>query len=101
MSGNQKPSNIPSFYYRSGSIETNEFASALNQLGFNFSPNLVNNILSKQNPKTKRLTLDSFILVLTQIRRLTESFKSRDREMRGQAVIGYEDFIGLALGAHH
>jgi len=86
---------------RSGSIETNEFASALNQLGFNFSPNLVNNILSKQNPKTKMLTLDSFILVLTQIRRLTESFKSRDREMRGQALIGYEDFIGLALGAHH
>ena len=28
------------------------------------------------------------------------TFRSRDREMRGQAVMQYEDFINLALGAH-
>ena len=29
-----------------------------------------------------------------------DSFRNRDREMRGQATLQYEDFIGLAMGAH-
>ena len=47
-----------------------------------------------------RFTLDNFIVVCVNIKRLTDTFRSRDREMRGQAVMQYEDFIGLALGAH-
>ena len=39
-------------------------------------------------------------MVLTQLRRLTESFKRRDLERRGQAYLSYEDFLGLAIGAH-
>ena len=39
-------------------------------------------------------------MVLTQLRRLTESFKRRDVERRGQAVISYEDFVGLSIGCH-
>lgn len=29
-----------------------------------------------------------------------DSFRTRDREMRGTAQMQYEDFIGLAMGAH-
>ena len=30
----------------------------------------------------------------------SDSFRVRDREMKGSAMLGYEDFIGLAMGAH-
>ena len=57
-------------------------------------------VVVKFDPRTRRLTLDNFILVSVNIKRLTDSFRTRDREMRGQAVMQYEDFVGLALGAH-
>merc|ERR1712013_200005 len=85
---------------RSGTIDVNEFSQALQQLGYRFSQNFVQNILTKYDPKTRRLALDNFIVVCFSLKRLTDSFKRRDREMRGQALIGYEDFVGLALGAH-
>merc|ERR1712179_238794 len=85
---------------RSGSIDTNEFSQALQQLGYRFSQTFVQNVLTKYDPKTRRLALDNFIVVCFSLKRLTDSFKRRDREMRGQALIGYEDFVGLALGAH-
>ena len=66
---------------RSGFIEHAELTQAFQQMGYRF-------------------TLDNFIVVCVNIKRLTDTFRSRDREMRGQAVMQYEDFIGLALGAH-
>merc|ERR1711970_1337461 len=85
---------------RSGSIELQELSRALQQMGYRFSQNFVNNVLARYDPKNRRLTLDNFIVVSFQLKRLTDSFKRRDREMRGQAVMGYEDFVGLAMGAH-
>merc|ERR1711970_1269812 len=85
---------------RSGSIELQELSQALQQMGYRFSQNFVNNVLARYDPKNRRLTLDNFIVVSFQLKRLTDSFKRRDREMRGQAVMGYEDFVGLAMGAH-
>jgi hypothetical protein len=29
-----------------------------------------------------------------------DSFRARDKNMQGQATLQYEDFIGLAMGAH-
>merc|ERR1711872_347190 len=84
----------------SGSIDVNEFSQALQQLGYRFSQTFIQNILTKYDPRNRRLTLDNFIVVCFSLKRLTDSFKRRDREMRGQALIGYEDFVGLALGAH-
>merc|ERR1711963_388264 len=85
---------------RSGFIEHAELTQAFQQMGYRFTPTFVQNILAKYDSKTRRLTLDNFIVVCVNIQRLTDSFRSRDREMRGQAVMQYEDFIGLALGAH-
>ena len=75
--------------------------SAFQQMGFRFSPTFVQNLLAKYDPKTRRLSLDNFIVACVQIQRLTTSFKTRDREMRGQATMAYEDFVGIALGAHN
>merc|ERR1711862_678703 len=71
---------------RSGFIEHAELTQAFQQMGYRFTPTFIQNILAKYDSRTRRLTLDNF--------------RSRDREMRGQAMMQYEDFIGLALGAH-
>merc|ERR1711879_1047243 len=86
---------------RSGRIEQNEFNQALQQMGYRFTPQFVGNLLAKYDPRSRRLTLDNFIVACVQIQRLTNSFRTRDREMRGQATMAYEDFIGIALGAHN
>jgi len=85
---------------RSGYIEQAELSQAFQQMGYRFSPTFVQNLLAKFDSRTRRLTLDNFIVACVNIKRLTDSFRSRDREMRGQATLAYEDFIGLALGAH-
>lgn len=85
---------------RSGFIEFQELTRALQQMGYRFTPTFVQNILTKYDPKTKRMTLDNFIVCCVQIKRLTDSFRVRDREMKGAATLQYEDFIGLAMGAH-
>jgi len=85
---------------RTGSIEEGEFTQALQQMGYRFTPQFIQNLLAKFDPRGRKLTLDNFIQVSVQVKRLTDSFRSRDREMKGQAMIAYEDFVGLAMGAH-
>jgi len=86
---------------RSGYIEQPELTQAFQQMGYRFTQTFVQNLLAKYDARTRRLTLDNFIVASVQIQRLTASFRNRDREMRGQATLGYEDFIGIALGAHN
>jgi Ca2+-binding EF-hand superfamily protein len=86
---------------RSGFIDQAEFTEALAQMGYRFSPTFVQNLLGKYDQRTRRMTLDNFIVASVQIKRLTDSFRSRDKEMRGSAHLAYEDFIGLAMGAHN
>jgi hypothetical protein len=85
---------------RSGFIEQNELVQAFQQMGYRFSPQFVQNLLTKYDPRGRKLTLDNFIVCSVQIKRLTDSFRSRDKEMRGVAQLQYEDFVGLAMGAH-
>merc|ERR1712215_231233 len=85
---------------RTGTIDQGEFSQALQQMGYRFTPQFIQNLLAKFDPRGRKLTLDNFIMVSVQVKRLTDSFRSRDREMKGQALLGYEDFVGLAMGAH-
>jgi len=86
---------------RSGFIDTQEFSQALSQMGYRFSQTFVQNLLTKYDKRNPRMTLDNFIVASVQIKRLTDSFRSRDKEMRGSANLTYEDFMGLAMGAHN
>ncbi|XP_040572811.1 peflin isoform X1 [Lepeophtheirus salmonis] len=86
---------------KSGAIEQNELIQAFQQMGYRFTPTFIQNLLAKYDPQNRRLTLDNFIVSSIQIKRLTDSFRVRDKEMKGHAALGYEDFIGLALGTHH
>jgi len=86
---------------RNGRLDPGEFTQALQQMGYRFSPVFIQNLLTKLSPRECKLTLDNFILVLVQIRRLTDSFRTRDTQMAGAATLQYEDFVGLAMGAHN
>merc|ERR1711981_713171 len=85
---------------KSGTIEQSELTQAFQQMGYRFTPTFVQNLLAKYDARTRKLTLDNFIVVCVNIKRLTDSFRARDRDMRGEASMQYEDFIGLAMGAH-
>lgn len=85
---------------RSGTIDQGELGQAMHQLGYRLSPALLANITARADPRGRRMNLDRFIITMVQLKRLTDSFRSRDREGRGQANIAYEDFLGLAMGAH-
>ena len=85
---------------RSGLIDQAEFTQALQQMGYRFSSTFIQNLLDKFNPRERKLTLNNFILVSVQVKILTESFRIRDTQMAGIATMQYEDFVGLAMGAH-
>lgn len=85
---------------RSGSIDQAELDQAFQQLGYRLSQTFLQNCLVRADPRTRRITLDKFITITVQMKRLTDSFRARDREGRGQALLNYEDFLGLAMGVH-
>ena len=85
---------------KSGSIDQAELTRALQQMGYTFSPMFVDRMVSKYDRRTKKLTLDNFIVINIQIKRLSDGFRQRDSMRNGQATMQYEDFIGLAMGVH-
>jgi len=84
-----------------GKLNVTEFTAAIEQMGFRFSPTFVNNLVTKYSPRERMVSLDNFIVAQVQIKRLTDSFRKRDSQMNGQATMAYEDFMGIALGAHN
>ena len=85
---------------RNGYVEFNELNQLLQHMGYRFTPTFVQNLLVKYDHRTRKLTLDNFILACFHIKRLTDGFRVRDRAMQGQITIQYEDFVGLSMGVH-
>ena len=85
---------------KNGFIEFNELVQAFQQMGYRFTPMFVQNLIAKYDSRTKRLTLDDFIIVSVHIQSLTDGFRVRDPKMKGKAKFQYEDFLGLAMGLH-
>ena len=49
--------------------------AAFQQMGYRFTPTFVQNLLAKYDSRTRRLTLDNFIVACVQIKRLTGNIK--------------------------
>ncbi|XP_042856848.1 peflin-like [Penaeus japonicus] len=81
----------------SGTINETELMSALQQMGYNLSPQFVGYLVSKFAPRTRQVTLDNFIVSNIQIQRLTSAFRKHDTQMKGVITINYEDFMTLAF----
>ena len=82
---------------RSGNIDESELQKAFKQLGHNLTPIFTHKILRLYNPRTKRITLDHFIFICLEIKRLSDQFRARDVGMNGQVNMQYEEFVGIAM----
>ena len=86
---------------KSRTIEHSELCDAFQQMGYGLSSDFVQDLLVKYSPRTKKLTLDNFIVMCVQLKRVSDGFRSRDQSSHGRATLRYEDFVGLAMGLHH
>lgn len=87
---------------QSGYIDEPELTQALTQMGFRFSPEFINFLIKKSDPSTKKsISVDQFIVLCVQIQRFTEAFRVRDAQQSGTISIGFEDFLGIALGCSY
>ncbi|KAF4523479.1 hypothetical protein B566_EDAN004548 [Ephemera danica] len=85
---------------QSGFVDEGELNQALQQMGYRFTPQFVNFLVTRSDPATKKkISVDQFIVICVQIQRFTEAFRGRDREMKGVISIGFEDFLQVALSS--
>lgn len=82
----------------SGAIEEAELSQALTQMGFRFSQQFVQFLITMNDPQNRReISVDQFIVLCVKIQRFTDAFRQRDTQQTGTITIGFEDFLGLAL----
>lgn len=82
----------------SGAIEEAELAQALSQMGFRFSQQFIQFLITVYDPHTHReVSVDQFIVLCVKIQRFTDAFRQRDAQQQGTITIGFEDFLGIAL----
>jgi len=83
---------------QSGAIEEQELMQALSQMGFRFSQQFVQFIISVNDTVNKReISVDQFIVLCVKIQRFTDAFRQRDAQQQGVITINFEDFLGIAL----
>jgi len=83
---------------RSGNINFNELKQVYQGMGYRFTDQFVNLIISKYDPSKKRvLTLDNFIVSCVTLKNLTDAFRKRDSNMSGTITVGYEDFLNCVF----
>ncbi|XP_036332104.1 peflin [Rhagoletis pomonella] len=86
----------------SGYIDENELAQAFTQMGFRFTPEFINFLVKKSDPREhKEISVDQFIVLCVQIQRFTEAFRQRDSQQNGTITIGFEDFLSIAIGCSY
>ncbi|XP_018019904.1 peflin [Hyalella azteca] len=91
----------------SGSITVSEMMPVLQQQGYNVSPGTVQLMVQKYGQPeggayplpgaTASLGLDGFILVNVQLRRLTDTFRQKDVQQKGQITVSYEEFVTMVV----
>ncbi|KZT33796.1 EF-hand [Sistotremastrum suecicum HHB10207 ss-3] len=101
---------------RSGSIDGQELANALQQFGYNLSPQLLELISRKYEPKATTtagqsaggfrasgqstgVTFDRFVRCCVVVKTLTESFQRLDTDRDGWVQINYDQFMQTVLSA--
>ncbi|XP_026758159.2 peflin isoform X1 [Galleria mellonella] len=82
---------------QSGHIEEQELSKAMSQMGFRFTPEFINFLIKRSDPKDGRVSVDQFIVLCVQIQRFTEAFRVRDTQQNGTVTIAFEDFLNVAL----
>jgi len=92
---------------RSGTIDGGELTQALQQFGYNLSPQLLNLVLRKYDVKATTATggwgpppgisFDRFVRACVAIKQLTEAFRQIDTDRDGWIQINYDTFMETIL----
>lgn len=83
---------------RSGYIEQDELQQALSAMGYQLSPEFIRIAVARFDySRQNRISLDSFIVCCVLLHRLTESFKQKDTDRKGEIKVAYEDFMLISL----
>lgn len=83
---------------QSGAIEEAELYQALAQMGFRFSQQFVQFLISVNDPvNRKEISVDQFIVLCVKVQRFTDAFRQKDTQQQGVITIGFEEFLGIAL----
>ncbi|KAF9235278.1 hypothetical protein BU15DRAFT_78197 [Melanogaster broomeanus] len=89
---------------RSGSIDAGELRDALNQFGYNLTPQLITLVQKKyasaaayRGGPPPGITFDRFVRACVVIKQLTESFRSLDTDHDGWIQIDYDRFLHTVL----
>ncbi|KAF8940659.1 hypothetical protein EDD21DRAFT_380847 [Dissophora ornata] len=88
---------------KSGYIDFNELKTAMHSFGYNLSDNFLHVIIKKYDKRGKNpegrgdVSFDNFVQIAVTVKSLTDAFKRIDREGKGFATIGYEQFLELVV----
>ncbi|KAM3933766.1 peflin isoform 1-T1 [Leptodactylus fuscus] len=85
---------------RSGCISQTELHQALSQMGYNVSPQFIQQIMTRFSVKSANpgLQLDRFIHICTQLQSMTEAFRDKDTQRSGNVRLSYDDFLTITVG---
>jgi len=85
---------------QSGFINSQELSSALQTMGYRFTPQFVDMLATRFGDRGgKGLPVDGFIMSCILIQKFTEGFRQKDAQQQGVITIAYEDFLSLILTA--
>ncbi|KAG0055000.1 Programmed cell death protein 6 [Gryganskiella cystojenkinii] len=83
---------------RSGFIDFNELKTAMHSFRYNLSDNFLTLVIRKYDKRGRGdISFDMFIQISCSIKSLTDAFMRIDREGKGYATIGYEQFLELVI----
>ncbi|KII95477.1 hypothetical protein PLICRDRAFT_150222 [Plicaturopsis crispa FD-325 SS-3] len=92
---------------QSGSIDQQELAQALQQFGYNLSPQLLHLVEKKYDIKASApavrggpppgISFDRFVRACVAIKQLSESFRRLDTDQDGWVQINYDQFMSTVL----
>ncbi|KAG0202843.1 Programmed cell death protein 6 [Mortierella sp. GBA30] len=88
---------------KSGYIDFNELKTAMQSFRYNLSDNFLRLIIKKYDKRGKNaegrgdVSFDNFVQIAVTVKSLTDAFQRIDREGKGYATIGYEQFLELVV----
>ncbi|VDD75886.1 unnamed protein product [Mesocestoides corti] len=83
---------------RSGTIDLQEFSSALSHFGYNLSPRFVSWLMMRfDRQRLGKIGFDKYIYILVCLQILTKSFSALDMQRRGVVTMSFEQFLGAAF----
>ncbi|KAL3316947.1 Programmed cell death protein 6 [Cichlidogyrus casuarinus] len=82
----------------SRSIDSNEFAVALQMMGYNLSPQFVQMLIKRfDRTRSSKIAFDDFIFACICLQMLTGSFAPLDAAKNGTATLTFEQFLTAAF----